>query len=98
MAQAALVDFFDAIEMTLDEHGSFGGLDDGWLPAIMRFLQVFEMQGAVHVALFQLRVAGGEPAKEVFSRIARLVVLREIEDEGGADGGEAGALQLLRQR
>ena len=98
MAQAALVDLFDAVEVALDEHGPFGALHDRRLPTVVRGSQVFEVQGAVRVALFQLCVDGGEPVKEVVSRIAGLVVLREVQNEGGADGGEAGLLQLPRER
>ena len=66
----------------------FDRLDDGWLAMVVRGLQVFQVQRAVNVSLFQLRVDRREPAKEVVARIARLVIWREIQHEARTDGGK----------
>ena len=65
---------------------------------VVRGLQVFQVQRAANVSLFQLRVDRREPAEEVVSRIAWLVVRREIQYEAGTDGGKSRSFELFRQR
>jgi hypothetical protein len=55
---------------------------------VVRGLQVFQVQRAANVPLFQLRVDRREPAKVVVSGIAWLDVGREIQNEAGTDGGK----------
>jgi len=95
MAQAALVDLFDPVEMPLNEHGALDRLDDGGPTLRVRGLEIREIEGAADVSPVQLRVDGGEPAEEVVARVAGLVVLSEAQDEAGADGGEAGLFELV---
>jgi hypothetical protein len=81
----------------LDEMRPFDRLDDRWLTMVVRSLQVFQVQRAVNVSLFQLRVDRREPAKEAFPRIARLVIRREIQHEARTDGGKPRLFELIRQ-
>ena len=66
----------------------FDRLDDRWLTMVVRGLQVFQVQRAEHVLLFQLHVDRREPAKKVVSRIAGLVIGHEIQHEARTDGGK----------
>ena len=60
-----------------------------------RARQVFQVQRAANVSLFQLRVERRDPAKEVVSRIAGLDVWREIQQEARTDSGKPGSLDLF---
>ena len=55
---------------------------------VVRGLQLFQVQRAVDVSLFQLRVHRREPTKIVVKRIARLGKWREIQHEARTDGGK----------
>ena len=63
---------------------------------VVRGLQVFQVQRAVNVSLFQLRVDRREPAQEVVSRIPWFVIWREIQHEARTDSGKSGSLDLFR--
>ena len=78
MSHTALVHFCHAVKVPLDKVGAFHRLDNSWLPLVVRGLQVFQDQRAMQVSLFQLRIDSRQPTKEVVSRIAWLVILREI--------------------
>ena len=94
----ALVHFLHSVHMAFDELRPFYRLHNRRPAAAVRVLQIFQVQRAAHVSLFQLRVHCREPVEEVVSRIAGLVVGREIQYEAGTDGGKPGSLQLFRQR
>jgi hypothetical protein len=59
-----------------------------WLTMVARGLQVFQVQRSANAFLGQPRIDRREPAKEVVSRIACLVIWREIQHEARADGGK----------
>ena len=84
----AFVHLFHSVQVPLDELCPFDCLDDGWLTMVVRGLQVFQVQRAVNVSLFQLRVHRREPAKVVVSRITWLAIRREIQHEARTDGGK----------
>src|SRR5271168_3909000 len=88
ISHTAFVHFFDSVQVPLDELRSFDGLDDRWSTMVVRGLQVFQVQRAMQVSLFQLGVDGGEPAQVFVSRVAWLMTWREIQHEARAYGGK----------
>jgi hypothetical protein len=84
----SLVRLLHSVQAPLDELCPFDCLHDRWVTVVVRGLQILQAQGAVNVSLFQLRVDRREPAKEVISRIARLVIWRKIQHEACTNGGE----------
>ena len=93
----AFVHLFHPVQLPLDELCPFDRLDDRGLTMVVRGLQVFQVQRAANVSLFQLRVDRREPAKEVVSRIAGLVVWREIQHEARTDGGKPRPFEFFCQ-
>ena len=95
--QTTFVHLFHSVQVPLNEVCPFDRLDDRWSTMVVRGLQVFQVQRAANVSLFQLRVDRREPAKEVVSRIAWLVILREIQHEARTDGGKPRPFELFCQ-
>src|SRR5579863_8855935 len=62
---------------------------------VVRGLEVFLVERAAHVSLFQLRVNGRQPVKEVIPRVTWFVIWREVEHEARADGGEPGLAEFF---
>src|SRR5579871_440374 len=94
--QSAFVHLPYPIQMSLNKMRPFYRLDDGRSSLTVRGLQVFQIQRAAYVSLFQLRVDRGEPAQVVLSRIARLLIGRKVQNETRTDGGKPGSLDLFR--
>jgi hypothetical protein len=95
--QTAFVHLFHSVQVPLDEVCPFDRLDDRWLAMVGRSLQAFQVQRAVNVSLFQLCVNCREPAKEVVSRIAWLVISREIQHKARSDSGKPRLFELFCQ-
>src|SRR5579871_2258124 len=95
--QSAFVHLPYPIQMSLNKVRPFYRLDDRRSPLAVRGLQVFQIQRAANVSLFQLRVDRGEPAQVVLSRIARLVNGGKVQNETRADGGKPGSFDLFRK-
>ena len=93
----AFVHLFHPVQAPLNELCPFDRLDDRWLTMAVRGLQVFQGQRALNVFHFQPRVDHREPAQEVVSRIAWLVIRREIQHEARTDGGKPRSFELFCQ-
>ena len=97
MAHAAFVNFLDAIEMTFDEMGTFHGLNDSWLIAIMSCLQILEVRARRMCPFSSCASDGVEPVEEIGSRVTGLFIACEIQNETGANRGESRLLELVRE-
>lgn len=92
MAQTALIDLFEALEVAFEEMRAFGGLDDRRFPARMRDFKIVKRERAMDVGFFKLAIDGVEPVQKVVAGVARLFVRRKVDGDGSADGGKAGVL------
>ena len=56
VTHTSLVHLFHSVRVSLNEVCSFDRLHDSWSTMVVRGLQVFQVERAVNVSLFQLRV------------------------------------------